>query len=385
VDTSFGLDGALDGALDLRWFEPRLEQACGGTFEQSLEESLDSGEGAGHQVIESSSAYLKPDRLVKRTSRDDLLRICRGTGSSLPQNADWRHTAGMAVLLDVYCERCGTRQATENAEPKTLAKGVRRLLSVIGQPTDDLPVRRETKALVLCLSCREYTCPNCWNDDAGVCQTCEPLPEIETAPEQQAVVVSEAVAVDAAPAPPPIVSLPELHVVVEPAPESAVALPEPYVPPEPEPMVAVPEPEPMVAEPEPEPEPFVAEPEPSVAAPEPAVAVPEPAPKPPVTAPWPPVQPWPTTQLPRPTPLQMPRLPQPPPIDRPARPSISFDSPPPPAFMANRQTPAYPTIGTPLQAAPPAQAAPTVKACRNCQLELSARARFCRRCGTAQE
>jgi hypothetical protein len=75
VDTSFGLDGALDGALDLRWFEPRLEQACGGTFEQSLEESLDSGEGAGHQVIESSSAYLKPDRLVKRTSRDDLLRI----------------------------------------------------------------------------------------------------------------------------------------------------------------------------------------------------------------------------------------------------------------------------------------------------------------------
>ena len=28
-----------------------------------------------------------------------------------------------------------------------------------------------------CIDCRQYTCTNCWNDDAGRCQSCQPLPE----------------------------------------------------------------------------------------------------------------------------------------------------------------------------------------------------------------
>jgi hypothetical protein len=58
VHASLGFNGAFDGALHVRRLDACLEEPRGGTLEQTLEEPLDSGEGAGHQVAESSSASL---------------------------------------------------------------------------------------------------------------------------------------------------------------------------------------------------------------------------------------------------------------------------------------------------------------------------------------
>ncbi len=46
------------------------------------------------------------------------------------------------------------------------------------------------KTFNFCLTCRQYTCGNCWNTAEGRCLTCSPLPEVEPA----AVVLVEAIA-----------------------------------------------------------------------------------------------------------------------------------------------------------------------------------------------
>ena len=52
---SFGLHGAFQAALNLDRFELSLKKAGSRTFEQSLEEPLDRGEGTSHRVGESTS------------------------------------------------------------------------------------------------------------------------------------------------------------------------------------------------------------------------------------------------------------------------------------------------------------------------------------------
>ena len=46
------------------------------------------------------------------------------------------------------------------------------------------------KTFNFCMTCRQYTCGNCWNAADGRCLTCSPLPEVEPA----AIVLVEAVA-----------------------------------------------------------------------------------------------------------------------------------------------------------------------------------------------
>jgi len=291
--------------------------------------------------------------------------------------------------MDVYCERCGTLQQTDSPDQKSLGGGVRRLISAMGlSADDDFRAANEGKALRLCLGCREYTCPNCWNAEAGVCLSCEPLPEPEVvhqpdmAPEP-ASMMSETVATVEAPDMAPTVAEPDLKLPVP------LVFEEPEPEPEPEPVAAEPEPEPeVVVEPEPEPE-VVAEPEPepevvAVPEPEPAPQVQMPPPAPLQVPPQPQVRPPLPAQPQAPPPSQMPRLPLPQPGERQVRPSISFDAPPPPAFVLNQPQRQYPPASAHMPSMASAQAAPSVKSCRNCQLELSARAQFCRRCGTAQ-
>jgi hypothetical protein len=249
------------------------------------------------------------------------------------------------TLTESFCERCGTRyefKAPTRLNPlrktRGLVGGLRNYLTSQDALSDAIgdAMRSEEDGLAsaqleafhesfnFCIDCRQYTCVNCWNDDAGRCRSCAPIPGTDDLAERLA-------ASFAAPAgPPPVLtgnelqrqlgleawptsdlpigagsnghgpeSWPEAEFPTEPA--YADAAPEPhldeFVFPEPEPAGAelTPEPEPVVAELTPEPEPVVAEltpePEPVVAAwppeaelvaaeigPEPVFSEPEPRP-----------------------------------------------------------------------------------------------------------
>ena len=277
---------------------------------------------------------------------------------------------------DVFCERCGTLQPKpEAAASRSAGVLARKMLDAVGI----IEVRTEPAEdwLRLCLNCRGYSCPNCWNQAAGVCQTCVPLPE--------PVVVEPVVE--------PVVELPEP--IKFPAPEpvpywvsqleplvAARAEPEPEleqvseIEPKAEPAIAaaLPEPEPVVvAEPEPEPEPVAAEP------------LPEPVFEPlPVARPTPPRMP--VLPLPPPRPADAPVMPLPTLPDYPVAPQIAFSAQP--SFSASTSAAASAWDAHMLLAAPrelPAVAlANGLRPCGNCQVTLSARAHFCRRCGTQQ-
>jgi hypothetical protein len=399
--------------------------------------------------------------------------------------------------FEMFCERCGTRYGSDETA-RMAAPFARRLLEAVGVVESAPRNAGKEPFLRFCLGCRGYSCPACWNEDAGFCQTCVPTPEVEVAqfalpellpaarePEMIGLEMVAAAELEvaaaaepepvyemvAAPEPEPemvaapvaepamiAAAMPELEPVALPEPEMVaaampelelVALPEPEmvaasVPelelvalPEPE-MVAAPEPEPapeMVAAPEPEPAPEmvaapVAEPE-MVAAPEPEpapemVAAPEPEPAPEITfadmsfsepepdlqwdwvlaldsepagvpvaaeqdVPSEPIMPPALIELPpRPSPvvfrpLELTGTILPPPPPPPAlAPRIEFDLPSaPPAFVIARQPDVNamrPVVPVGMFDSP----APQVRPCPTCELPVSARARFCRRCGSAQ-
>jgi hypothetical protein len=104
------------------------------------------------------------------------------------------------TLTESFCERCGTRYSFDPPKPrsgtlsnvKVLGRGIRRLaLTRVASLDEALASARadEDRAEAdrlqeafhgtfhLCLSCRQYTCSNCWNDGSGTCLTCNPTPE----------------------------------------------------------------------------------------------------------------------------------------------------------------------------------------------------------------
>jgi hypothetical protein len=303
--------------------------------------------------------------------------------------------------VDVFCERCGTLQPKPGANtPRSAGVLARRVLDAVGI-TESRPVPVEDY-LRLCLGCRGYSCPACWNEAEGACQTCAPLPEpiIEVAAEPEPLLELPQPA-PAAYAPQPVVEQPApqpalladfVELSAEPAtvlameseaePQTSVVVaaePEP----EPEPVIVAPEPEPqplVAAEPEPEAEPVVAaEPEPQ---PEPVIVAPEPEPQP-ISRPA--VPRMPVLPLPPPRPVNEPLpLPVPPLTDYPVAPQIAFSA------QVNAAAKAAPVAGFEphmLLAPPPSVSrgeAAGLRTCATCQLSLSTRAHFCRRCGTAQ-
>jgi hypothetical protein len=110
------------------------------------------------------------------------------------------------ILTESFCERCGTRYTFETAKPRVRLKGVKVLSRGLKNfvLSDDTSMdeamaaaRSETdreatahqldafhKTFNFCLSCRQYTCPNCWNEPEARCLTCAPL----AVPEEPAVV-----------------------------------------------------------------------------------------------------------------------------------------------------------------------------------------------------
>jgi hypothetical protein len=360
----------------------------------------------------------------------------------------------VAEVFETFCERCGTRQVHQ-PEPASSPLAGRILRGLLGTEKSDLDegagVPSEGEPFLrLCLACRGYNCPVCWNDEAGFCQECVPLPGAETLVAQasadaaaptdaEPAATIDAVADDVAhwPAgdlvgqatesvaepqpvvtadaePEPVVAaadVPDISAILDlPAISDLLGL-QPKPTPEPEPIVVAepePEPEPVVAaEPEPEPEPVVvAEPEPEPE-PEPVVAVePEPEPEPePVVAvePEPAVPPIPVWPLPQPdqpiVPPVIPTPPTPPQVQLSATsPHVAPQATPPPTLPPASQLPPsqppHPPVfraaaSSPATRAPLPQGLldgppPQTRECNSCQLPLSARSRFCRRCGTAQ-
>ena len=100
------------------------------------------------------------------------------------------------ILTESFCERCGTRYTFESARPRTRLKGVKVLSRglknfVMSDETsmDEAmaAARSETdrelttnqldafhKTFNFCMTCRQYTCPNCWNEAEARCLTCAP-------------------------------------------------------------------------------------------------------------------------------------------------------------------------------------------------------------------
>jgi hypothetical protein len=101
------------------------------------------------------------------------------------------------TLTETFCERCGTRyefSAPTRLNPlrktRGLIGGLKNYLTsqdALGDALDDA-MRNEEGALAsaqleafheafnFCIDCRQYTCVSCWNDDAGRCRTCVPVP-----------------------------------------------------------------------------------------------------------------------------------------------------------------------------------------------------------------
>ncbi len=101
------------------------------------------------------------------------------------------------ILTESFCERCGTRYTFESARPKARLKGVRVLSRGLKNfvLSDDTSIdeamaaaRSETdrqatahqldafhKTFNFCMGCRQYTCPNCWNEAEARCLSCAPL------------------------------------------------------------------------------------------------------------------------------------------------------------------------------------------------------------------
>lgn len=102
------------------------------------------------------------------------------------------------TITESFCERCGTRYSFEpTAKPRrggigrvrVLTRGLTTFVSNDGMPLAEAMASARAdegragtarqldafhKAFNFCMSCRQYTCANCWNEKAGECLSCAP-------------------------------------------------------------------------------------------------------------------------------------------------------------------------------------------------------------------
>lgn len=323
-----------------------------------------------------------------------------------------------STTVTAFCERCGTRTTPEPAATRGLPGLVDRVRTAVNGSTaaDD--------GLRLCLGCRGYVCAACMNDAAGECLECSPLDVVATptagtrdgrAADPPLPAPAAVGAVEAAPAAvsePGEIELPRVY-LVEDQDEGSPPAPLLDVPPVPVDLVlSVPPPAPadlapdlsaeeVVHLPAPRQPPVRRVHTPPVALPPPVA----PAPAPSALPGTPPA--WTSTPV---TPGRRPKQPAPPATP----PVVPLPSVVPPAAWAAESSaapaagPPAPTVGAMLMPAPsvlpspaprvlmPAEARarlaawqasqpqPIARACHHCELPISSRASFCRRCGTAQ-
>ena len=101
------------------------------------------------------------------------------------------------ILTESFCERCGIALHVRNravaASPargvKVLSRGLKNFvlddktsldeaMAAARSDTDRELTSQQLDAFHetfnFCMSCRQYTCPNCWNEAEGHCLTCAP-------------------------------------------------------------------------------------------------------------------------------------------------------------------------------------------------------------------
>jgi hypothetical protein len=101
------------------------------------------------------------------------------------------------ILTESFCERCGTRYTFESSAPrgarlkgiKVVSRGLKNFVMSDDTSLDEAmaAARSETdrevtsqqldafhKTFNFCMSCRQYTCGNCWNEADGQCLSCSP-------------------------------------------------------------------------------------------------------------------------------------------------------------------------------------------------------------------
>jgi hypothetical protein len=106
------------------------------------------------------------------------------------------------ILTESFCERCGTRYTFESAAPRrsrlgkvrTLSKGMKNFVlsddASFSEAMAEARSEEEFTAVThqldafhqtfnFCLTCRQYTCGDCWNTPEGRCLTCAPIPGME--------------------------------------------------------------------------------------------------------------------------------------------------------------------------------------------------------------
>ena len=104
----------------------------------------------------------------------------------------------MRELTDSYCERCGTRYTFGPSPTKgpsltgarLLAKGLKNFVMTDGTSMDEamaaarIDVTKDESSRVseefhrtfnFCMTCRQYACDKCWNENQGACLSCAPL------------------------------------------------------------------------------------------------------------------------------------------------------------------------------------------------------------------
>jgi nicotinate-nucleotide--dimethylbenzimidazole phosphoribosyltransferase len=106
------------------------------------------------------------------------------------------------ILTESFCERCGTRYTFESAAPRrsrlgkvrTLSKGMKNfVLSDDASFSEAMAEARSEEEFTavshqldafhqtfnFCLTCRQYTCGDCWNAPESRCLTCAPIPGMD--------------------------------------------------------------------------------------------------------------------------------------------------------------------------------------------------------------
>jgi hypothetical protein len=101
------------------------------------------------------------------------------------------------ILTESFCERCGSRYTFESEVPRARLRGVKVLsrglknfvlddktsideaMAAARDDTDRALTSQQLdafhKTFNFCMQCRQYICPDCWNDAAGYCLTCAPM------------------------------------------------------------------------------------------------------------------------------------------------------------------------------------------------------------------
>ena len=210
---ALALHRSFDPTLQLDRLEARAEEASRRALEQAFEEPLDGGEWRHGRSRSLPEGPRKAWSAARRTLTFGAAgRYPRWKGALEPcdilSTRFGRHRRPerclaapgdpmTEILTESFCERCGTRYTFESRAPESAAEGrqgpvaraqelrpVRRHVDGRG---DGRRARSETereltanqldafhKTFNFCMSCRQYTCANCWNEAEGRCLTCAP-------------------------------------------------------------------------------------------------------------------------------------------------------------------------------------------------------------------